>query len=274
MSPRFLLAIPLLFAAAAAEAGSLVDVQILDRDTDATLPTYAARGQSWIAGSPGHRYAVRLVNRSGARVLAVLSVDGINAISGQTAAAEQSGYVLDPYGSTEITGWRKNMGEIAAFEFTSLSESYAARTGRPDNVGVIGVAVFRERVRPVYKQEKQEEIASADTEGYARAAPAQSAAPASELADTTTTRSGEKPLGVAKGKRQESLGTGHGEREASYASYTNFDRDSTQPYEIVSLRYDSVANLQALGIVPRPRPLRSTDPQPFPASFVADPPTR
>lgn len=262
MSPRFLLALPLLFAAVAAEAGSVVDVQIVDRDTGAVLPVYTARSKSYVAGTPGHRYAVRLVNRSGARVLTVLSVDGVNAISGETASAEQSGYVLDPYGSTEIAGWRKDMSEVAAFEFTALSGSYAARTGRPDNVGVIGVAVFRERVRqPVVSEQ---EIASADARSdVAKSMPAP-ALPATAMSG-------------AKGRRgelskTESLGTGHGERELSHASYTGFERESTRPYEVVAIRYDSLANLQTLGVVPRPS--RPSEPQPFPAGFVADPPSR
>ena len=85
-------------------------------------------------------------NRSPGRVLVVLSVDGVNAVSGETAAVAQTGYVLAPYQSAEITGWRKSYSEAAAFYFTALPDSYAARTGRPDNVGVIGAAVFRERV--------------------------------------------------------------------------------------------------------------------------------
>jgi len=39
--------------------------------------------------------------------------------------------VLDPRGSVDISGWRKSMSEVAAFVFTSLPDSYAARTDRP-----------------------------------------------------------------------------------------------------------------------------------------------
>ena len=53
-------------------------------------------------------------------------------------------YVLSPWSSAEIAGWRKNLNEVAAFYFTNLSDSYAGRTGRPLNVGVIGVAVYEE----------------------------------------------------------------------------------------------------------------------------------
>ncbi len=144
-----------LSCSAAANAGQLVDVNVVDRDTGATLPLHASGGKYYVAGTPGHRYAVRMVNRTGARILTVLSVDGVNAVSGETASANQSGYVLDAYESTEIAGWRKSTEEIAQFNFTALSNSYAARTGRANNVGVIGVAVFRERiVRPIVHQEK------------------------------------------------------------------------------------------------------------------------
>ncbi|MGO4782125.1 hypothetical protein AB4084_42215, partial [Lysobacter sp. 2RAB21] len=71
-----------------------------------------------------------------------------------TASPSQAGYVLEAWQSTEINGWRKSMDDVAQFVFTDLPDSYAARTGRPDNVGVIGVAVFQERqvYRPVYEQ--------------------------------------------------------------------------------------------------------------------------
>ncbi|MBL7998181.1 MAG: hypothetical protein JNL32_06030, partial [Candidatus Kapabacteria bacterium] len=45
----------------------------------------------------------------------------------------QSGYVLDAGGSADIRGWRKSLDDVAQFTFTRLSDSYAARTGRPDN---------------------------------------------------------------------------------------------------------------------------------------------
>ena len=65
--------------------GSLVDVAIVDRDTGQTLDVYHARGRHYVAGRPGARYAIRVTNRSGERVMAVMSVDGVNIITGQTA---------------------------------------------------------------------------------------------------------------------------------------------------------------------------------------------
>src|SRR5690606_9703749 len=131
-----------------AAARTLVDVSIVDRDEGRPMPQYRHEGERWLAGVPGHRYAVRLANTSGERVLVVLSVDGVNAVTGEDADPSQTGYVLEPWQSTEITGWRKSLDEVAQFHFTRLPDSYAARTGRPDNVGVIGIAVFRERRPP------------------------------------------------------------------------------------------------------------------------------
>jgi hypothetical protein len=131
-------------ASAMADAGSLVDVSVLDRSSGQTLEAYRHHGRLYVVGTPGNRYAVMLRNKSSGRVLTVLSVDGINALSGQTAATSQSGYVLVARQSAEIAGWRKSMDDVAAFYFTRVEDSYAGRTDRPQNVGVIGVAVYRE----------------------------------------------------------------------------------------------------------------------------------
>ena len=125
-------------------ARPLVDVSVVDRDSGQWLHQYPYRGDQWIAGTPGSRYSVRLANTTGERVLMVLSVDGVNAVTGQTAHPAQAGYVLEPWDSAVISGWRKSMADIAQFVFTDLGDSYAARTGRPHDVGVIGVAVFQE----------------------------------------------------------------------------------------------------------------------------------
>jgi hypothetical protein len=268
---------------AVAQAGSLVDVSVIDRDTGSSLPTHRHDGKLYIAGIPGHRYSVRLNNRTGSRVLTVLSVDGVNAITGQTASPGQSGYVLDAWQSTEVEGWRKNMSEIAQFNFTALDNSYAARTGRPANVGVIGVAVFREKP-PVWR-ERDDKISMHEAESQPRskdsAAAPPPAAPATAGVPAQAAKSANAPAGEARGaadtmaqrpapKPEESLGTGHGARESSYASYTTFERASSSPDEVDSIWYDSYKNLIARGVIPTPRPI-AVEPQPFPNHFVPDP---
>ena len=133
----------------ACATGGLADLGVNDRAQGRRLSVHWHQGLGYIVGTPGHEYRLTLRNRSGERLLAVVSVDGVNVVTGQTADPQQSGYVLAPGGSVEIRGWRKSLSQTAAFYFTDLADSYAARTGRPDNVGVIGVALFREKpVRP------------------------------------------------------------------------------------------------------------------------------
>jgi hypothetical protein len=254
----------LLMGGCAHAVGSTVDVHVMDRTTGATLPMYWHDGKWWVPGKPGSRYAVALTNRSGGRVLAVISVDGVNAISGETAAPDQTGYVLSSGQHAQITGWRKDMSRVAAFEFTSLPNSYAARTGRPDNVGVIGVAVFREKARyvppPVLSPEAQSRKESGSASSPAPAAGASG--------DAMGSIDGARRSGRAA--QEDRIGTGHGRSEYSATRYTEFDRASATPDEVIAIHYDSRDNLIAMGVIPVPR----TSPDPFPAAarFVPDPP--
>jgi len=242
-----------------------VDVSLEDRTLGRTIDLHSFDGRWFAGGEPGHRYAIRLSNRTGERVLAVVSVDGINVVSGESASPHQSGYVLNPWESTVINGWRKNMSEIAAFTFAPLPESYAARTGRPDDVGVIGVAVFQER-RVVYQQPPQiarEQEGYADRDSYGANRSGASSAPAPSARNEGSaekSRSMDAPLG-----------TGHGEREWSSARQTQFVRASSAPSEIRSIYYDSRRNLVAAGIIAQPhRRYADREARAFPG-FVRDP---
>ncbi|HEY8876735.1 MAG TPA: hypothetical protein VIN03_04165 [Roseateles sp.] len=258
---------------AAALPQPLLDMQLVDRDSGAVLAQYASRGRRFSPGTPGARYAVRLSNRSGERVLVVLSVDGVNAITGDTAAWGQSGYVLSPGESCDITGWRKSDQHIAAFEFTSLEDSYAARTGRPANVGVIGAAVFREAPPPpvVYEAPRVSAAPPAPAApstmsrlNSAAADAAQAVAPAREIAGRAD----------AERTARAKLGTGHGASEWAPIQHTAFERRSSRPDQLLEIQYDSQANLMAAGIMPRPVAVL---PRPFPNSsggYVPDPPPR
>ncbi len=251
-------------------ASWLGDVSIYDRTQRAALPVYVADGTRYVAGQPGHEYALRVTNRSSVDLLAVVSVDGVNVLTGQTAAAAQSGYVIPAGGSVEIKGWRKSLERVAAFYFTDLGNSYAARTGRPDNVGVIGVALFKRKVRLESWQPGTalDDASGARSEsGRGRRAEEKAAAPAGSAADQA--RAAPAPVPAP------ALGTGHGRSEASAARYVEFERESPYPDEVITLRYDSDENLAALGVIPvPPRLARRPGPDPFPAGFVPDPPAR
>lgn len=267
-----LLAIAIASASACMPLGarSLVDVDLVDRDNGRVLPEYGRRGSIYVPGQPGQRYGVRLRNQTGERVLVVLSVDGVNAVTGQTASASQPGYVLDPWETADISGWRKSLDDVAQFYFTDLPDSYAARTGRPDNVGVVGVAVFRERQydRP-YPMPRLPPIANQGR--YDRAEREQ--ATRSTAPQASAEAAADASVGNAPEPRR--LGTGHGAREWAPVGQTGFERASRRPAQVTELRYDDIDSLVALGIVPRyDWPYRHAREQPraFPNGFVADPP--
>jgi hypothetical protein len=250
----------LMSAAPAHAVGRLMDVSVIDRDSGATLPVYRHGGQWWVAGQPGARYAIQVTNATDARVIGVMSVDGVNVISGETASWDQTGYVLSRWQSAQITGWRKSDSEVAAFNFTALPDSYAARTGRPDNVGVIGVAVFREKVDapPPMPMTPAPVSRSRAVDGEAA------------LSAATERRAEQAPQAALDKPAAPRLGTGHGEREDSRVSHTWFERRSARPDEVITIRYDSRSNLVAMGVIPSPPP----QPAPFPESrYAPDPPS-
>lgn len=251
-------------------AARLVDVSIVNRSTGERLTPYRHGGRLYVAGTPGDRYAVELKGKQGERVLTVLSVDGINVLTGQTAAMLQSGYVIDGGQSYAVSGWRKSMDDVAQFVFTALPDSYAARTGRPGNVGVIGVAVYRERAVPPLSPSLAE-----PWRGESRLRDSGEAAPAAAPGKAEDSL-GAAASGALTERRAEpaaksmKLGTGHGPREHSPTRYTEFVRNGDTPDEVIAIYYDSRANLVARGIIPSPR---LAEPTPFPAGagFVPDP---
>jgi hypothetical protein len=256
----------LMALASPAHAGRLADLSVYDRTDGRYLPVYGFNERHYVIGEPGHEYELHLRGGSNGRVLAVTSVDGVNVLSGETASTSQTGYVINPGDETRIEGWRKSLDQVAAFYFTRLPDSYAARTGRPDNVGVIGVALFRERTWPrppccvPMPHEREDDGASSrDERGAAQAAPEASASAPSA------------PDLESRAKKAEKLGTGHGQRLDSQARYVDFERASDTPDEVLTIWYDSRTNLASLGVIPAPRPRAPRIPQPFPAGFVADP---
>lgn len=245
----------------------IVDLQVIDRVSGRTIPQLSHRGERWIAGDQGREFTVRLSNRSGERVLAVLSVDGVNAISGESADPSQTGYVLEPWQQIDVRGWRKSERQTAAFHFTLGERSYAARTGRPQNVGVIGVAVFREaRLVHQYEEPWYDEPHEFAKRGEGSFGPEGAPVPLDAIPSAPSAKSQEFA------QRGQDLGTGHGRREWSPSRQTEFVRATRAPEQITQIRYDSRESLIAQGILPRHPGRFAQGPRAFGNGFVPDPP--
>jgi hypothetical protein len=291
-------------AGAARAQPGIVDLQVVNRETGQVLPVWGQGGRQFVAGDQGERYSLRVANHTDGRVLVVLSVDGVNIIGGETAGYNGRGYILGPYETADIRGWRKSETEIAAFAFTALPHSYAALTGRPTNVGVIGMAVFKERPAPVVSPLTASPPPRADLgrapsgktgSGSARQAapPVLARPPVAPPADVAPPPPlpippVEKPIQesspavqnryadrAAPAPRDEKLGTAHGAREWSVSHVVPFVRATTYPQLVRQIEYDSYANLAALGVIPAP-PLPARPPRAFPGAlgYVPDPPAR
>lgn len=269
-----------------------------------SLATFVKDGRTFLLGEPGLRYNIRVRNPTGQRIEAVISVDGRDAMSGQPGDyVNQRGYVIPAYGSLLVEGFRRSLEEVAAFRFTSPEDSYSSRLGTPQNVGVIGVAFFPERVRapaPVARRPRplprpapwqydysDDGRGSRDTESD-RAAPMKRSAPtAGSPAPASEGRADSAPRSRAEAKESykgdlgssgsvNNLGTQFGETHESVVSSVSFERASaTHPALLSTMRYDDADGLSARGIDVsgyRYRRVYSDEPQAFPVSRFAQPP--
>jgi hypothetical protein len=127
-----------------AAAGGAVSISIKDSGGN-PLEAVRVGDRTMVIGQAGQRYSVVLTNHTSHRFESVVTVDGLDVINGKAGTAENRGYVLLPFATLEIEGFRQSTNAVAAFRFAAVGESYAAQMGAARNVGVIGVALFSER---------------------------------------------------------------------------------------------------------------------------------
>jgi hypothetical protein len=218
----------------------------------APAATFRHDGETFVLGHLGERYTLRVVNHSGRRIEAVVSVDGRDVIDGKPADWRgKRGYLVPAWSSVDIDGWRLSQQEAAAFRFSSVSDSYAARTGNAREVGVIGVAIFPERwyppPRPLYPMSPAPWNGGL-RDGLEGPQRGNSAPRAEEDAPASTAPSSpDAPLAHKSAKRP-GLGTEFGEAISSQVTEVPFERALDRPEVVIGARYDDRAGLVALGI--------------------------
>lgn len=276
-----------------------MNVEILS-SAGAVLRALPHAGQTFVEVPTGYvgEYQVRLTNPWPARRLAVLSVDGINVVDGSDAGYDGPGYVLEPFASVTVKGFLRSNAECARFQFADTTASYAAGTGRgTKNVGVIGVAVFDERVQPVrftppyvvqrivnpvpWSTNPQSwwgnSTLSSTTGGQAEPTFSvncstadvpmaslshpypPSARSSARLAKPTRSTKSAAPA------QAQPLGTAYGRAEAFHTQATAFTRATASPAGVVTLRYAATETLRAWGV-----PVDAVAP-PAPSAFPASP---
>lgn len=275
------------------------------------LPVYHHGGRTYILGSWGARYNIRVENRTARRIEAVVSVDGRDVVTGRMGDyVNGRGYLVEAYDSVVIEGFRQSLDQVAAFRFTDPADSYSSRMGTPENVGVIGVAIFPERQRRIaravprprprpkpvpYNRYGRLGTGSGRTRSAnpnPRAMPGsterrESAAAEAPASEPARKRSADALLHNGYGGeayaddsdrsfRQQNLGTQYGESRESQVHEVEFQRaNSRHPSQLISLHYDDRQGLIARGIdVDRSyRYSRyAPGPNPFPQTRFAPPP--
>lgn len=231
------------------------------------LRTFAHGGQTWVLGEQGDRYVIVVNNPTSERVEAVVSVDGRDAITGRRGNfVTNRGYVLPPFGSVRIEGFRTSLDSVATFRFTDPSDSYSSRMGTPQNVGVIGVAFFPERARQEVARDR----------AFESRRPRASAAP-SKRAEKSRAPSPPRSATGDSFDGPSNIGTEFGEARTSRVNQVSFERQSNSPARVITLRYDDARGLEARGIEVFQRPptwrrVPTSGPQAFPDSRFAPPP--
>ena len=188
------------------------------------------------------KYEIVVRNTTGERLAFVIAVDGLNAINGLRShlGADEPMYVLDPWQSTTVKGWRKDLGNVSRFVFVDEKRSYAARTDQANgDLGWIRVAAFNE-FRPIVYREDPRERAGRDE------AKEESEAPRAE------SRVYDGPPAAAA--PQSSPGTGWGRNERDRVRQVEFTPERIACTQVI-LRYEYRQALVTLGILPRHKPL-------------------
>lgn len=108
---------------------------------------FGLEGRTLVEGRKGVPFTIKVRNNTPNKVHAVVLVDGVNVVSGETQV--DRGYILNGYSSYEIKGWRQSLKDVAEFVFQSKDGSYSAAVqGHSAQCGVISLVAYAEKPKP------------------------------------------------------------------------------------------------------------------------------
>jgi len=203
---------------------------------------YFARNRWYIEAIKGAEYELRVRNPTPERVAVALSVDGLNTIDARhTSAWDSSKWVIEPYQTITISGWQMSTERARRFYFTDEKDSYGAKLGRTENLGVISAVIFREKrpmisVMPRSRQSRDDRDKSVE----------ESAPTAGASSDQLSRKS--QVMGTAD---DEYAATGIGRSVRNDVRWVDMQLESN-PLSQISIRYEYYSALLRLGVVPRP----------------------
>ena len=105
------------------------------------------QNNTYVEGRSGTEYSIEIKNDSFVKKLAVITVDGINVLSGNVQGNEKGlGYIVNGHGTLNVKGTRADQDTVGAFKFCPKDSSYCNEQGLKGNNGVIGVRMYDEVV--------------------------------------------------------------------------------------------------------------------------------
>jgi hypothetical protein len=239
--------------------GSLVDVQLLVKGGTAALYTRPGAWNRWyFEAFRGRGYAIRVRNTTGERIGVLIAVDGLNVVNGERSrlSGGEPMYVLDPWETATIHGWRSSLSDVRKFVFVDEERSYASRTDQANgDMGWLRVLAFREnRPWPEARFKLNERDARGSVDRGRAGAQAPSAPQGADKAGRVEIeKSAPRDMARMAPETQESTpGTGWGEQRYDPVQRVWFQPEGSARDHLV-FRYEYESGLRALGIHPRQR---------------------
>lgn len=269
----------------------MIEIQLVD-ENNKPFKTYTHEGKVYFEGIRGKKYGIKVKNTSSTRLEVVLTVDGRDIISGEKGNyVSQRGYIFNPYQEWTITGFRQTDNSVAAFNFSNKESSYSNLMGSPENIGVIGVAIFKEKEKPL-PLIRNYPVVDPFSNPW-KPAPWVPWQPTwisqwndppffgQNLGDFSyqdnvkitcdslnvshggggkfTSSGGSTSKGILRSVKQ-NIGTEYGETIKSSISHTSFSRINDEPIHVMVFYYDDYKGLRARGVISE----KPKDPNPFP----------
>ena len=253
---------------------------------------YSHEGKVYVEAKHGSRYSIKIKNNSYRRILAVPTVDGLSVLDGKEGSLKSRGYIVDAYSCITIDGWRRSDDEVAEFYFSDKDDAYGARIGKNGNEGIIGVAIFYEKlwkytssikirdIRPWWNDwlddspyigtitSKIFNLSSHDS--TLRGCQSMS----SSSINNSSIESSDKNRDSSYNKStlmEQKVGTGWGSDKTSKVSAVNFDREE-YPDSVFEIRYNSKEELEKAGInLSKPPVYTNGGPKAFPGEYCQPP---
>lgn len=232
------------------------------------LREHLHKGEYWMEGRKGSDFTVRVRNKTWQRILAIVSIDGLSVMDGKEASFDSGGYVIDGQGQIDIPGWRLDNKKIAKFRFGKSGKSYAAKEGKPLNIGVVGCAVFIEQQIGYYICEPW---GGRNRYGGGDGTFTTSSTSLPPIAESNQVYGTEINCFFAQDQAP-SLGTEFGKMEDHRVSTVTFVRANETPDEIYEIRYADRSELERRGVDLKRKPVIANRPTAFPKETGCKPP--